>query len=118
MSYDDGVFQTSTNVSGTVRATTAVTTLMAVSSAPVMKDTSCTEQLTVQVMVLEYSQIGSAGRETVCHSGTSSYYLKVYHYFLSDKYHSGVRPGSKPNSITLSWSPTGPRLVADLSLTC
>ena len=24
----------------------------------------------------------------------------------------------KPNSITLSWSQTGPRLVADLSQTC
>ena len=29
-----------------------------------------------------------------------------------------VRSGSKPNSITLSWSQIGPRLVADLSQIC
>jgi len=43
------LFQTSTNVIGTLLATTSVTTRTAVLSAPVTKDTSSMQELTVQV---------------------------------------------------------------------
>jgi len=46
--------------------------------------------------------------------------------FGLDQLRTDMRPGSssrairwsKPNSITLWWSQTGPRLVADMSQTC